>query len=93
MPKGKEAQINRRQKFNNLNLNDLKSSIRKMSDYANSSSSSGGDSFADGNEAAILPNNAMDVTPEHQGENPAEQPKDKFKLPDFKKKVKFLLSI
>ena len=98
MPKGKESQTRNRKVFNkiNLNLGDLKSSIKKMADYANSNSS-GADSFRDGTEVVVIqPNNG--VTPMDQDNNTANTstaaqpttsapPAPPIKIPSFKKKV------
>ena len=100
MPKGKESQFRQRQNFNKIDINsdELKYSIRKMADYANSSTSNGKDSFLDGNETAVVPKNdpepassieKMDLSG-NELVNAPETPKNQgeVKLPNFKKKVK-----
>ena len=101
MPKGKESQSRQRKSYNkiDINLGEIKSSIRKMSDYAASSASSNGkDSFLNGQESGVIPNNnhlpsdqeKMDIS----GDNPAPiTPKNQkeVQIPTFKKKVKFYL--
>ena len=88
MPKGKESIDRQRKTFNKVDLNmvDIKSSIKKMSEYA-ASTASNQDSFRDGNEIATVAatNEKMEITPADQT---VEQPSPAIKLPNFKKKVK-----
>ena len=84
--KGKEALSRHRKTFNKLDMNEIKSSIRKMADYATSSSNSN-DSFADGDEVATIhPNNVMEFT-ESQPNVEVTKEMGKPKIPNFKKKV------
>ena len=88
MPKGKESLNRQRKNYNKIDLNmaSLKSTIKKMAEYA-SSSLSGTDSFRDGNEIATIPptTEKMDIT--------ETEPTSTVKLPSFKKKVRIFIKL
>ena len=86
MPKGKESISRQRKKFNNLTMVELKSSIKKMADFASSTSSTQ-DSFADKDAIATFPanNNHMEISVEPDVK-PAKT-SDQIKIPKFQKKV------
>ena len=95
MPKGKESLSRQRKSYNKIDikLGEIKTSIKKMADYASSNaSSSGRDSFLNGQESGVIPNpqssdqEKMDVS----SDNPAPvTPKNQteVQLPTFRKKV------
>ena len=85
MPKGKEATVRQRKKFTTLNMVDLKSSIKKMSEFA-SSTTSNGDSFADDGAVATGSNNNM-MKCSTDSEAPAQSAQETLKIPNFRKKV------
>ena len=76
-------------------MGDIKSSIKKMSNYAASTSSNGKDSLIDGTEAGVVTNNNME-TDDHSFPDPHQEtmktPKNQgqVELPTFKKKVKHI---
>ena len=95
MPKGQESRARKKQSFNKIDLAEIKSSIKKMSDYASSSASSGKDSFCNGQESAIVPKDnrpqpeEMDTSSNDPTSTGQETPKNQveMKIPSFRKKV------
>ena len=83
MPKGKESQSRQKKNFNKIDLYEIKSSIKKMAEFATSTASSGQDSFIDNNAVATIPNQD-----DPMGDITAKE-KQPVKIPNFKKKVNF----